>query len=146
MVPGSAGWLWEAGASEPPTNKPICPECGKIYSNNSNLKQHIANVHASTLSWELCQVCGKRFKTKQYLQVHLLATHGIRQRKSYNPFYQGEVSQNWTERKVVHGPFSLLVGHWKCIFDITVNYWREEEIKHGIFEFLRNRHKKLNTF
>ncbi|KAG8257117.1 hypothetical protein J6590_055502 [Homalodisca vitripennis] len=86
----TAGWLWES-SGEPPANKPICPECGKIYSNNSNLKQHIANVHSSAQSWELCQVCGKRFKTKQYLQVHLLATHGIRQRKSYNPFYPGEV-------------------------------------------------------
>lgn len=103
VVPGAAqaaaGWLWgehTSGAMEPPSNanKPVCPECGKVYSNNSNLRQHIANVHASTQAWELCQVCGKRFKTKQYLQVHMLATHGIRQRKSYNPFYQGEVSQN----------------------------------------------------
>nr|XP_018909633.1 PREDICTED: protein abrupt-like isoform X3 [Bemisia tabaci] len=60
--------------------KPVCPECGKVYSNNSNLKQHIANVHAQQDRTETCYVCHKQFKTKQYLQVHLLASHGIRQR------------------------------------------------------------------
>ena len=66
-------------------NKPVCPECGKAYSNNSNLKQHLANVHASPQQLETCQVCNKQFKTRQYLQVHLLASHGIRQRKSPAP-------------------------------------------------------------
>lgn len=67
--------------------KPKCPECGKIYSNNSNLKQHIVNVHTVQTEYISCHVCSKQFKTKQYLQIHLLSMHGIRKRKSY-PLYQ----------------------------------------------------------
>ncbi|EZA52360.1 Protein abrupt [Ooceraea biroi] len=67
--------------------KPKCPECGKIYSNNSNLKQHIVNVHTVQTEYISCYVCNKLFKTKQYLQIHLLSMHGIRKRKSY-PLYQ----------------------------------------------------------
>ncbi|XP_031787229.1 broad-complex core protein isoforms 1/2/3/4/5 isoform X2 [Nasonia vitripennis] len=67
--------------------KPKCPECGKIYSNNSNLKQHIVNVHTVQTEYISCHVCAKQFKTKQYLQIHLLSMHGIRKRKSY-PVYQ----------------------------------------------------------
>jgi hypothetical protein len=66
--------------------KPKCPECGKIYSNNSNLKQHIVNVHTVQTEYISCYVCNKQFKTKQYLQIHLLSMHGIRKRKSY-PLY-----------------------------------------------------------
>ncbi|XP_024867118.1 broad-complex core protein isoforms 1/2/3/4/5-like isoform X2 [Temnothorax curvispinosus] len=66
--------------------KPKCPECGKIYSNNSNLKQHIVNVHTVQTEYISCHVCNKQFKTKQYLQIHLLSMHGIRKRKTY-PLY-----------------------------------------------------------
>ncbi|XP_020279400.1 protein abrupt-like isoform X2 [Pseudomyrmex gracilis] len=69
------------------SSKPKCPECGKIYSNNSNLKQHIVNVHTVQTEYISCYVCSKQFKTKQYLQIHLLSMHGIRKRKSY-PLYQ----------------------------------------------------------
>ncbi|XP_066588306.1 protein abrupt isoform X3 [Prorops nasuta] len=69
------------------SGKPKCPECGKIYSNNSNLKQHIVNVHTVQTEYISCHVCSKQFKTKQYLQIHLLSMHGIRKRKSY-PLYQ----------------------------------------------------------
>ncbi|XP_051158386.1 broad-complex core protein isoforms 1/2/3/4/5 isoform X2 [Leptopilina boulardi] len=69
------------------TGKPKCPECGKIYSNNSNLKQHIVNVHTVQTQFISCHICSKQFKTKQYLQIHLLSMHGIRKRKSY-PVYQ----------------------------------------------------------
>ncbi|XP_008544662.1 broad-complex core protein isoforms 1/2/3/4/5 isoform X2 [Microplitis demolitor] len=68
--------------------KPKCPECGKIYSNNSNLKQHIVNVHTVQTEYISCHVCQKQFKTKQYLQIHLLSMHGIRKRNRY-PVYQG---------------------------------------------------------
>lgn len=66
-----------AGMAEP---KPVCKECGRVYSSISNLKQHVANVHATSPIWEPCPICGKHFKTKQYLFNHLLQTHGIRQR------------------------------------------------------------------
>ncbi|XP_046586280.1 protein abrupt isoform X4 [Neodiprion lecontei] len=69
--------------------RPKCPECGKIYSNNSNLKQHIVNVHTVQTEYISCHMCSKQFKTKQYLQIHLLSMHGIRKRKVY-PVYQME--------------------------------------------------------
>ncbi|XP_011158024.1 broad-complex core protein isoforms 1/2/3/4/5 isoform X2 [Solenopsis invicta] len=68
--------------------KPKCPECGKIYSNNSNLKQHIVNVHTVQTEYISCHVCNKQFKTKQYLQIHLLSMHGIRKRKTYPLYHQ----------------------------------------------------------
>ncbi|XP_011063281.1 PREDICTED: broad-complex core protein isoforms 1/2/3/4/5 isoform X2 [Acromyrmex echinatior] len=70
------------------TGKPKCPECGKIYSNNSNLKQHIVNVHTVQTEYISCHVCSKQFKTKQYLQIHLLSMHGIRKRKTYPLYHQ----------------------------------------------------------
>lgn len=65
--------------------KPICMECGRMYSSVSNLKQHMANVHSNSNNWEPCPICGKHFKTRQYLFNHLLQTHGIRQRSNRMP-------------------------------------------------------------
>nr|XP_012229543.1 PREDICTED: broad-complex core protein isoforms 1/2/3/4/5 isoform X2 [Linepithema humile] len=73
------------------SGKPKCPECGKIYSNNSNLKQHIVNVHTVQTEYISCHVCNKQFKTKQYLQIHLLSMHGIRKRKSYTLYQMAHV-------------------------------------------------------
>ncbi|CAH4012254.1 unnamed protein product [Pieris brassicae] len=61
--------------------KPACPECGKLYSNNSNLKQHILNVHAARELAHACPVCGKGFKTRQYMQIHMNSIHGVKQRR-----------------------------------------------------------------
>ncbi|KAK0179366.1 hypothetical protein PV327_005124 [Microctonus hyperodae] len=78
----------QSNAADPSlTGKPKCPECGKIYSNNSNLKQHILNVHTVQTQYISCHICQKPFKTKQYLQIHLLSMHGIRKRNRY-PAYQ----------------------------------------------------------
>lgn len=60
--------------------RPACPACGKRYSNNSNLKQHILNVHAARALLHRCGECGKRFKTRQYMQIHRNSAHGVRQR------------------------------------------------------------------
>ncbi|KAF9808834.1 hypothetical protein SFRURICE_010928 [Spodoptera frugiperda] len=61
--------------------RPACPECGKLYSNNSNLKQHILNVHAAHELAHSCPVCGKAFKTRQYMQIHMNSIHGVKQRR-----------------------------------------------------------------
>lgn len=79
---GSSGSGCYTGMVEP---KPICKECGRIYSSISNLKQHLANVHSTSPQWEPCPICGKHFKTRQYLFNHLLQTHGIRQRGNRMP-------------------------------------------------------------
>lgn len=79
MYPTSA-----APGEHSPQNKPKCPECGKVYSNNSNLKQHIVNLHSTPSEIFHCHMCSKGFKTRQYMQIHMLSMHGIRQRKNYD--------------------------------------------------------------
>lgn len=61
---------------------PQCPHCGKIYSNSSNLRQHVRNVHVSIdkSQWHACPTCAKKLKTKHYLINHQLQAHGIHQR------------------------------------------------------------------
>lgn len=71
------------GASPPHTaSGPQCLHCGKIYSNASNLKQHVRNVHCfvDQSMWHQCKTCGKKLKTKHYLINHQLQAHGIHQR------------------------------------------------------------------
>lgn len=59
-----------------------CMHCGKYYSNTSNLRQHIRNVHTlvEQSKWHECKKCGKKLKTKHYLINHQLQAHGIHQR------------------------------------------------------------------
>ncbi|XP_063376707.1 protein abrupt isoform X3 [Cydia fagiglandana] len=71
------------GTGEP--HKPACPACGKRYSNNSNLKQHLLNVHAAPATPHRCPACGRAFKTRQYMQIHMNSIHGIKQRRRDNP-------------------------------------------------------------
>lgn len=63
---------------------PQCPHCGKTYSNASNLRQHVRNVHVpiDKSLWHTCTTCGKKLKTKHYLINHQLQAHGIHQRGS----------------------------------------------------------------
>ncbi len=63
---------------------PKCSHCGKIYSNYSNLRQHVRNVHVSVDKslWHTCPTCSKKLKTKHYLINHQLQAHGIHQRGS----------------------------------------------------------------
>nr|XP_037877840.1 protein abrupt isoform X4 [Bombyx mori] len=93
-VPGATGAPWGAGpqlderpglANGEPVAKPACPYCGKLYSNNSNLKQHILNVHAARDLAHSCPVCGKAFKTRQYMQIHMNSIHGVKQRSPRRP-------------------------------------------------------------
>lgn len=65
---------------------PQCPHCGKLYSNASNLRQHVRNVHVTIdkALWHACLTCGKKLKTKHYLINHQLQAHGIHQRSGIN--------------------------------------------------------------
>ncbi|CAK1544286.1 unnamed protein product [Leptosia nina] len=97
-IPDNFGATWPGGGEVKPAKmeerfaygggfgngepaKPACPECGKLYSNNSNLKQHILNVHAARDLAHPCPVCGKGFKTRQYMQIHMNSIHGVKQRR-----------------------------------------------------------------
>lgn len=61
---------------------PQCPHCAKTYSNSSNLRQHVRNVHmpVDKSLWHTCPTCSKKLKTKHYLINHQLQAHGIHQR------------------------------------------------------------------
>lgn len=60
----------------------LCVICNRNYSNPSNLRAHLLNIHndKSKNLWFECNVCKKKLKTKHYLINHLLHKHGIRQR------------------------------------------------------------------
>ncbi|KAG5884361.1 hypothetical protein JTB14_030799 [Gonioctena quinquepunctata] len=50
-----------------------CDECGKIYSNLSNLRQHMRLIHYPT--YVQCSFCHKQFKTDLYLRRHIMSAH-----------------------------------------------------------------------
>ena len=47
----------------------MCPECGKAFTDQSNLKQH-RRVHEDTGELD-CSVCGKQLSTASNLQRHM---------------------------------------------------------------------------
>ncbi|GBP51409.1 Protein abrupt [Eumeta japonica] len=81
LVSGPPALPEPPGPETAPPARPVCPECGKMYSNNSNLKQHILNVHAAHELAHSCPICRKAFKTRQYMQIHMNSMHGVKQRR-----------------------------------------------------------------
>ncbi|XP_059479562.1 zinc finger and BTB domain-containing protein 8A-like [Neocloeon triangulifer] len=53
-----------------------CSMCGKVYSNQSNLRQHIRLVHSSNTMVN-CPLCGKDFKSELYMRRHLICAHNV---------------------------------------------------------------------
>lgn len=47
-----------------------CSMCGRVYSNLSNLRQHIRLIHNPT--HVRCPICNKTFKSSLYLKRHLV--------------------------------------------------------------------------
>ncbi|XP_017771794.1 PREDICTED: zinc finger and BTB domain-containing protein 14 isoform X3 [Nicrophorus vespilloides] len=52
-----------------------CEECGRTYSNLSNLRQHMKLIHYPT--FVSCPICAKSFKTDLYLRRHMGTAHEI---------------------------------------------------------------------
>ncbi|KAJ3642433.1 hypothetical protein Zmor_025222 [Zophobas morio] len=50
-----------------------CEECGRVYSNLSNLRQHMKLIHYPT--YVQCPICKKPFKTDLYLRRHIMSSH-----------------------------------------------------------------------
>ncbi|KAF4517260.1 hypothetical protein B566_EDAN011645 [Ephemera danica] len=53
-----------------------CNMCGKVYSNLSNLRQHVNLVHTASKSVQ-CPLCGKFFKSDLYMRRHLICAHSV---------------------------------------------------------------------
>lgn len=56
-----------------------CAQCGRRYSNASNLRQHVRLIHEAQPV--VCATCGRSFKTPLYLRRHTLAQHPVRRGK-----------------------------------------------------------------
>lgn len=59
-----------------------CEECGRVYSNLSNLRQHMKLIHYPT--YVQCQICSKSFKTDLYLRRHTISCHDQKALKTSN--------------------------------------------------------------
>lgn len=59
-----------------------CGECGRVYSNLSNLRQHMKLIHYPT--YVQCPVCRKPFKTDLYLRRHIISAHDAAHRYSFD--------------------------------------------------------------
>ncbi|XP_030761603.1 longitudinals lacking protein, isoforms H/M/V-like isoform X5 [Sitophilus oryzae] len=75
-----------------------CSECGKVYSNLSNLRQHMKLIHFPT--YVNCLHCRKQFKTDLYLRRHVLSAHGGVQFDEIMPSGAQSHSRNSTEYKL----------------------------------------------
>ncbi|KAF4525906.1 hypothetical protein B566_EDAN014622, partial [Ephemera danica] len=64
----------------PKSEKPpsLCDLCGKVYSDKSNLKQHLKSVHfpSNNATVYPCDSCDAVYTTKRYLKRHKISAHG----------------------------------------------------------------------
>jgi len=52
-----------------------CEDCGKKFSNKSELQDHSLAIHVKVKDVE-CRICGKFFASKRYMLKHIRRTHG----------------------------------------------------------------------
>ncbi|XP_050510549.1 protein abrupt-like isoform X2 [Diabrotica virgifera virgifera] len=69
-----------------------CDECGKVYSNLSNLRQHMRLIHYPT--YVQCVFCQKQFKTDLYLRRHVISAHNNVNATYYRPGLQSDKIAN----------------------------------------------------
>lgn len=69
-----------------------CEECGRVYSNLSNLRQHMKLIHYPT--YTACTYCSKSFKTDLYLRRHILSCHDNKNSTNYNSAYMNNSNIN----------------------------------------------------
>lgn len=69
-------WVCTVGGRLAGAGRVCCPECGRRYSNLSNLRQHVRLIHRSQPV--ACPLCARSFKTQLYLRRHTLSQHSAR--------------------------------------------------------------------
>lgn len=74
-----------------------CAECGKMYSNLSNLRQHMKLIHYPT--FVSCQFCNKQFKTDLYLRRHIQSAHKDYEIYMEHSFNCKKLNENMTKFK-----------------------------------------------
>ncbi|GBP80890.1 Zinc finger and SCAN domain-containing protein 10 [Eumeta japonica] len=67
--------VFAAGANASTGTGVRCGQCGRRYSNASNLRQHVRLIHEAQPV--VCGTCGRSFKTPLYLRRHTLAQHSV---------------------------------------------------------------------
>lgn len=60
-----------------------CQTCGRVYSNASNLRQHIRLIHNPAPV--ICNICHKHYSSVLYLKRHYNAVHGSASHHKDNP-------------------------------------------------------------
>jgi Zinc-finger of C2H2 type/Zinc finger, C2H2 type len=81
-----------------------CPVCARVYSNVSNLRQHMRLIHNPTAV--VCPICQKHFNSDLYLKRHYSSIHSINntstdnesgsENKSSTNATTGNNSGNWS--------------------------------------------------
>ncbi|KAM3955254.1 uncharacterized protein ACR2FA_010859 [Aphomia sociella] len=63
-----------------------CQLCGKIYTNNRNLKRHIESFHGEKCEYK-CNICPKVYISNQNLRRHLRSRHYVDDQNSFQCSY-----------------------------------------------------------
>lgn len=83
-----------------------CPVCARVYSNVSNLRQHMRLIHNPTAV--CCPICQKHFNSDLYLKRHYASIHSINnapassntensnEMENKNTIQQQTTTQTWT--------------------------------------------------
>ena len=83
---------------KPQKPKPICPECGKMFSKISNMRTH-RDSHAPPTKFQ-CDVCGKKIHRKDSLKSHLASIHSDEKQFYCSACERGyKLVQTWKEHQ-----------------------------------------------
>ena len=53
----------------------LCENCGKVFKSNKELKRHISEIHADTVTIHKCEFCERPFTKRCNLKRHLKTVH-----------------------------------------------------------------------
>lgn len=82
-----------------------CPSCHRVYSNISNLRQHIRLIH-NPMSVN-CPICNKTFNSNLYLKRHYLSMHNSSNSNSNVPTGTDLKNDNVTPTTAIPTPPSM---------------------------------------